>query len=459
MIKVSGGTPPYKLYATLDATVTPMELNLSCETETTNCTKNQFNLTNSVIEPGKTYYFRVSDNTGGTTAYQSYDSPVVEEPSTGLSVGWIMFIILLLVVFAIGGYLFYRSRTYLAFARVKLEQYKGIPWRERLIDVEKLQQDRPVFEALGLQIGILDLDHYLDQLTTNSKKFEEWMKRDNAHAQVTLIKPYVKQPIIDFIELVYKNQARKEMTKEQAIAFLTTGEKIKDMTQIMKTITDYLDLQKEDIKSFYDRNTKQITNIPVFKEKLKKQDVQNSLEQDSKVKNAINTFLKSLELPKTKKDNFVLFKTGQYDYVRQALDTHFNDKNFCFLEEEKKGDTPPNYENFAEEIYNCNWLPNGYTALDINDSKKGWFEYRTFLVQPIVQYIFKNQKNKNQDCFNTVSNLVHKNVKEMKENIKYKPFSQIIKQGVIKGAQAIKKGAQVIQSKFRKKPENLNPQT
>jgi hypothetical protein len=258
---------------------------------------------------------------------------------------------------------------------------------------------------------------------------------------------------------VYKNQARKEMTKEQAIAFLTTGEKIKDMTQIMKTITDYLDLQKEDIKSFYDRNTKQITNIPVFKEKLKKQDVQNSLEQDSKVKNAINTFLKSLELPKTKKDNFVLFKTGQYDYVRQALDTHFNDKNFCFLEEEKKGDTPPNYENFAEEIYNCNWLPNGYTALDINDSKKGWFEYRTFLVQPIVQYIFKNQKNKNQDCFNTVSNLVHKNVKEMKENIKYKPFSQIIKQGVIKGAQAIKKGAQVIQSKFRKKPENLNPQT
>jgi hypothetical protein len=230
-VYISGGTPPYKLFMTQDTTKNPTEQTLTCETEAANCTKNQFLL--SSLAKGQTYYFKVSDNTGGETGYETYNSPAAEPESSGLSTMGILFIILLVFVIIAGLFFLYKSKQVKTTITARIDEYLDIPWRDHLIDIAALKEkDRPAFEALGYKVGVKDLDRFIDQL----KRVDEWVSKYpiTARAQIVLIRGYLKplkilgqqvakSGVLALIQKAEEQLKQSNITREQAIQILVYG--------------------------------------------------------------------------------------------------------------------------------------------------------------------------------------------------------------------------------------------
>jgi hypothetical protein len=92
-----------------------------------------------------------------------------------------------------------------------------------------------------------------------------------------------------------------------------------------------------------------------------------------------------------------LFDTGQYEYVREALDSHL--KNNKFLQEVReacKGKVADQLkntaiQNLANEIYECNWVPKDYVSVDTQNRKIYWLKARPWLVEAIVSYVIRGK--------------------------------------------------------------------
>lgn len=183
-----------------------------------------------------------------------------------------------------------------------------------------------------------------------------------------------------------------------------------------KIIYDYLSPKSKEspninpileiLKQYIQRTPAQIEQDKLAKKRAKLEKIKKSLERQRPSTSTPSSKLTFAPLPEQRK---VLFQTVQYNSIHKSLDIFMkiesvqNVRKICGQDTQKGSfnlkNNPENdtiFQNLADEIFRCDWVPEGIVYKDINKHKTVWLFERDMFIEPIVSYIIRGKVGKSQ---------------------------------------------------------------